>query len=210
MGETGEAKEPQAELITEATWVYTTGRFLTGTCLRLYNRLQVEGSEHLPAEGGALIVANHASFLDIPTIASTTRRHVSFVARDSLAKSRFLAWVMRESGVVLLRRGAADRRALREMGDHLKAGDLVTVFPEGTRSTDGSLGEFRPGAAFAARQSRVPIVPAAILGSFAAYPRGCRFPRPAKIRVRYGAPIASDHPEALEQARAAIAALLQD
>lgn len=193
------------------TWVYRTGRWLVATHLRLCHGLRVERAERLPREGGCLIVANHQSFLDIAAVAAATRRHVCFVARDSLARSRFLAWVMRESGAVLIRRGRADRTALRAMAGHLEAGDLVAVYPEGTRSADGSLGVFRPGALLPARTARVPIVPAGIRGSFEAFPRSARFPTPGRrIGIRFGEPIPPEAPDAMERAREAIAAMIGD
>jgi 1-acyl-sn-glycerol-3-phosphate acyltransferase len=189
------------------TWVYRLGRLLVKSELVLLHRLRVAGTEHLPA-GGALLVANHQSFLDIPVIASSTRRHVAFVARDTLSRSRFLAWVMRESGTVLIRRGTSDRAALRAMVEHLTHGDLVAVFPEGTRTRDGSLQAFKGGAFLAARMAEVPLIPAAIQGSFEALPRGAKFPRPAGVSIRYGAALDPADPAAPERAREAIAALI--
>lgn len=190
--------------------VYRFGRFVSGSFLVAWNRLRVEGREHVPSTGGVLIVGNHQSFLDIPAVAWAARRHVAFVARESLARSRFLAWLMRESGAVLVRRGVGDRSALRAMAAHLEAGDCVAVFPEGTRSRDGSLGEFRGGALFVARRAGVPILPVGIRGAVDALPRDARFPRPRRIGVRFGAPVAPDAPDALERARDAIAAMIGD
>ena len=201
------AEEP---LITTATLPYRVGRFLTGTWLRTLHRLSVEGREHLPREGGVLLVSNHQSFLDIPVVAAGARRHVCFVARDTLAESRFLAWIMRESGAVLIRRGTADRQALGEMVRHLEAGDAVCVFPEGTRSRDGSLGEFRQGALFAAKRARVPIVPVGIRGAIEALPRGKSLPSPRRIGIRFGAPIDGSRRDSMEIAREAISGMIGD
>lgn len=202
-----EARDPDA--LRGHNWVYWLGRSLVWSYLHAFHRLRVEGAEHLPAAGGALIVANHRSFLDIPAIAAATRRHVGFVARDSLARSRFLAFVMEGSGAILIRRGAADRAALRAMAAHLAAGDLVAVYPEGTRSADGSLGPFRPGALLAARMAGAPIVPAGIRGTDRALGRGARWPRLfVPVGVRFGAPIDPAGADALERARDAVAALI--
>ena len=196
-------------LVCHKTWVYRLGRFLVASHVRLFHRLKVEHGEYLPAVGGVLIVANHQSFLDIPVVAASTRRHVCFVARASLARSRLLAFVMKHSGAVLIQRGAADRSALREMARHLKAGDLVTVYPEGTRSPDGRLGTFRPGAVLAARMAGAAILPAAIRGTGEALGPGARFPSLGKrVAVRYGEPIDASLPDALERAREAIAKMI--
>ena len=83
------------------------------------------------------MAANHSSHLDIPIISVITRRHVAFVARDTLDGARWLSFVMRECRTVLIRRGTADRRAIRAMVEHLEAGDCVAIYPEGTRRAKG-------------------------------------------------------------------------
>jgi len=196
-----------AGLVAYATPAYTAGRLFVTGYLRLCHRLVVEGREHLPATGGALILANHASHLDIPAIAAAARRHVAFVARATLDQVPGLSWLMRQSGCVLVKRNSADRAALEAMIGHLERGDCVGIFPEGTRTQDGLLGPFRAGAVVAARRAGVPIVPAAILGSYEALPRGAILPRPRRIRVRFGAPLPADGEGALAAARAAIVAL---
>ena len=195
-------------VVVRAGWVYTTGRTFLQVYLGLYHRIRIEGREHLPEGGGVMLVSNHQSYLDIPVVAVATPRHVAFVARESLARSRFLDFLMRESGSVLIRRGAADRAALEGMIEHLRQGDCVAVFPEGTRTNDGRMGEFRRGGVLAARRAGVPIVPVGIRGAFEAWPRGRALPAPRKITVRFGAPIAAEDDEALERAREAIAVLI--
>jgi 1-acyl-sn-glycerol-3-phosphate acyltransferase len=198
------------ELVVRARPAYTAGRtFLVGY-LGLLHRFRAEGLAHLPATGGVLVVANHASYLDIPAIAVAAKRHVAFVARSTLDRVPGLSWLMRQSGCVLVQRNSADRAALEAMIGHLEQGDCVGIFPEGTRTTDGTLGPFRAGAIVAARRAGVPVVPAAILGSFRALPRGRLLPRPARIRVRFGAPIPARDEEALARARATIARLLAE
>lgn len=198
-------------MLVEPTWVYWLGRFLVASYLHLFHRFRVEGAERIPAQGGAMIIANHCSYLDIPVVAASTRRHVCFVARDSLARSRFLRFVMEGSRVVLIRRGAADRTALRAMAVHLSAADLVAVYPEGTRSSDGRLGEFRPGALLAARLAGVVLVPAAIRGTDVALGRHARMPRLfAPVAVRFGEAIDSALPDALERVRAAVQGMLAE
>lgn len=197
----------ERELITHRTPVYVVTRAFCWLWLKLVHRLEIHGREHVPRRGGVMIVANHASFLDIPIVSVSVSRHVCFVARESLTQSRFVAWQLAADGAVLIRRGTADRQALKDMLAHLKAEDCVAVFPEGTRSKDGKLGEFRAGALFAAKRARVPIVPAAITGAFEALPSGRSLPRPAKIRLRFGPPIDASREDAMDQARAAIEAL---
>jgi 1-acyl-sn-glycerol-3-phosphate acyltransferase len=196
-------------VVVDSRPAYLAGRtFLVGY-LGLYHRFRAEGVEHLPRTGGALIVSNHQSFLDIPVIAVAARpRHVAFVARASLAQSRFLDWLMRESGCVLIRPNTPDRAALEGMIAHLEQGDCVAVFPEGTRTPDGGLGDFRAGAVIAARRAGVPLVPAAIRGAFEAWPRSRKLPSPGRITVRFGPPLRADGEEPMEAAKAVIAGML--
>jgi len=197
-------------LITWSTPVFRMGRALTGLELLVLHRMQVQGKHHLPA-GPVLLVSNHQSFLDIPLVANASRpRHVCFVARETLADSRFIGWIMHHSGAVLIKRGGADRAALTDMVAHLRAGDSVCIFPEGTRSRDGSLGEFKAGALFAAKRARVPIVPVGIRGGTDAYPRTAVLPRLRRIGLRYGKPIDSGAKDALDQARSAIQNMIGD
>ena len=201
----------RAPLIVHSTAAYFTGRSLMVAYLRLWHRLRWEGNEHLPKSGGFLIVSNHQSFLDIPVLAVAARpRHVAFVARATLARSRFLDWLMRESGCVLIRPNTPDRAALEGMIAHLAGGDIVAVFPEGTRTSDGALGVFRAGAAVAARRAGVPIVPAAIRGAFEAWPRDRKLPRRARITVRFAAPIPPGTEDAIERAKDVIAGMVGD
>ncbi|MFT5051271.1 MAG: 1-acyl-sn-glycerol-3-phosphate acyltransferase [Chlamydiales bacterium] len=176
---------------------------------RLFYRVRVEGRENLP-EGGALLAANHESFLDIPLVSNAAGpRHVAFVARDTLANSRILDFIMLHCGAVLLRRGTSDRKALRQMADHLRAGDYVGVFPEGTRSRDGQLGTFKGGVLLAAKTTGVPVVPIGIAGSFEIWPRHRKLPGRGRLIARIGKPIDVSQPNALEHLRAAIEKLAQ-
>ncbi len=193
--------------LTRRTLVYWICHLSTLVYAKLWHRLRVEGLEHLPRTGGAVVASNHQSHLDILVYGGCIPRHVAFVARDTLADQRWLGFVMRQCGAVLVRRGMSDRKALRAMVDHLEAGDLVAIFPEGTRTRDGKLQEFKGGALLAARMARVPIVPVGIHGAFEAFPRGRVFPRPCQITVRFGAPIDSSLPDAQERLVAAVSEL---
>ncbi len=205
---TGEREGPP--LIVEAGAIYRISRRFLGAYLGLYHRLRVEGVEHLPAQGGVLLVSNHQSYLDIPAIAVAAPRHVAFVARATLARSRILAFLLRASGSVLVRPNTPDRAALEAMIAHLRAGDCVSVFPEGTRTSDGRLGRFRGGALLAARRAGALLVPLGIQGAFDAWPRDARLPAPRAITLRFGPAIPADGRDALERARAAVAELIGD
>ena len=176
---------------------------------RLLFRIRVHGRQHLPERGGMLIAANHQSYLDIPLISyGAWRRHVAYVARASLAGSRILAWTMKHCGAILIRRGERDLAAIRAMTEALQAGDLVALFPEGTRTRDGQLGPFKKGAALAARRAGVRILPCAIRGTFEAWPPQRRLPRVRRLEIEFGEPIDSGRSDAIEAVRVSIAGML--
>ncbi|MBI5364083.1 MAG: 1-acyl-sn-glycerol-3-phosphate acyltransferase [Planctomycetes bacterium] len=192
----GEHEEP---VLVDKTWVYWTCWLGAWIFTKLYHRLRIEGYANLPATGGAVLASNHQSHLDILTIAASNRRHVAFVARDTLAHWKWLAFTMRGCGAILIQRNSSDRKALRAMVQHLERGDLVVIFPEGTRTKDGELGEFKGGALLAARMAKVPIVPVGTRGAIEAWPRSRALPAPRKIAVRFGPPIDSALPDAQER-----------
>lgn len=192
---------------TDKTLVYRFLRTLSWCVLKSYNRMSVEGAQNIPAGGGVVLAANHTTHLDIPIISCVTNRHVAFVARDSLDSARWLSFVMRQCRAVLVKRGTADTRAIRAMVEHLDAGDCVAIYPEGTRSRDGRLGEIKGGALLAARMGKVPIVPVGISGGHRMMSRSMWVPRPAKITVRIGSPIDPGAPDALAQLETALRTL---
>lgn len=203
------AEVPERPPITHKTLTWRASMAALHVLYTIVWPTRVVGRERVPRSGRLVLVANHQSFLDIPLLAKgVLRRHVAFVARDSLARSRFLAFIMRHCGAILIGRGRADRAALRAMVAHLKAEDAIAIFPEGTRTPDGRLQVPKKGALVAARMAGAPILPCAIRGSHGAWPRGARFPHPHRLEVEFGAPIDSARPDALEATWAAIAEML--
>jgi 1-acyl-sn-glycerol-3-phosphate acyltransferase len=199
------ADEP---VLVRKTLVYRLCSVASWVFCKVWHRLEVRGLEHLPRTGAFVLVSNHQSHVDIPIYGGVVPRHVSFVARDTLADAAWLAFVMRQCGAILIQRDSSDRRALRAMAAHLEQGDCVAIFPEGTRTDDGSLREFKGGAVLVARMAKVPMVPAGISGANIAFPRGTSFPRPKKIRLAFGPPIDSALPDALERVESAVAQLV--
>ncbi|MGC8552217.1 MAG: lysophospholipid acyltransferase family protein, partial [Phycisphaerae bacterium] len=117
-------------------------------------------------------------------------RQIHYMARESLFRGGFWQWMLESTNAFPIRRGRADSTAIREALNRLERGFLVNVFPEATRSADGTIGPIASGVAIIVRRSRVPVVPVVIDGAFEAWPRGQTFPyffRP--IKLIYGEPI---------------------
>ncbi len=150
---------------------------------------QVRGVEYVPDEGGALIAANHLSHLDPPVVGSAIPRRTYYFAAAYLFKNPIFGFIIRRCYAFPVRRGAADRAALKAAIELLELGELLTMFPEGTRSRTGELGEFDLGAALAASRAHVPIVPCAISGTELALPRDAKSIKRTKIAVSFAKPV---------------------
>ena len=145
----------------------------------------------LPA-GGVVIASNHQSYLDPVLLGAGTSRHLSFMARDTLFTNPLFGPLIRAVHAFPVRRDGVGKEGLKEAVRRLKAGEAVVIFPEGTRSLDGEVGEIREGAGLLARLASVPVVPAAVEGTFNVWPKGRAYPLPAPIRVAYGKAIPSE------------------
>ncbi len=156
-------------------------------------KVRVEGMKELPA-GGAVLVVNHQSLVDIPLLLSAFPRPVKFLAKRELGEIPLFGKAMAAAGNLFIDRD--DPRdavhMLRDAGERLRAGQLLVVFPEGTRSGDGRVGEFKPGAFFLAQRSGAPVVPVYIDGGRRALPKGALWFRPAELSVRVLAPLSPE------------------
>jgi 1-acyl-sn-glycerol-3-phosphate acyltransferase len=155
-------------------------------------KLRVEGIGNLPP-GGAVLVANHQSVVDIPMLLAAFPRPVRFLAKRELGEIPLFGKAMAAAGNLFIDRDDPRDavRMLREAGAGLRDGWLMVVFPEGTRSGDGSIGEFRPGAFYIARKSGAPVVPVYIDGGNRAIPKGGFRVRPAGLLVRVLPPLSA-------------------
>jgi 1-acyl-sn-glycerol-3-phosphate acyltransferase len=169
-------------------WVWRSIQFVLQNAFAFWFQYRARGIEKLPA-GGALFLINHQSFLDPLLVGVGLRRPVSYLARDSLFRVPIIGWVLRKTYVLPICRESAGTESLRLSINRCRQGYYVGVFPEGTRTRTGEVGDFKPGFVAIARRSGVPVIPVGIAGAFEAYPRGVRIPRPSRIRVVFGDPI---------------------
>ena len=139
--------------------------------------------------GSFILASNHLSNLD-PFILGTSRwRHFSFVAKDSLFKNRFLAFIFREFGAIPIKRDTSDFRAIREVLRRVKKGHPLVVFPEGTRGAGDRTKKIQAGVGLIALKAGVPVVPAFIEGSNKVLPPGGRWFRRHPVTIVFGEPI---------------------
>jgi 1-acyl-sn-glycerol-3-phosphate acyltransferase len=174
---------------------YRLGRNLLVSFCVLWLRLRVKGKEKVPKEGPFILAPVHRSNLDTPIVASVTRRPLRYMGKDSLWKAnRVFAWLLSALGGFPVTRGSADRDALRRCQHILEAGQILVLFPEGTRKFGPRVEELYDGPAFLACKTGVPIVPVGIGGSEKAQQKGKKFIRPVRVRVIVGDPLLPPEP----------------
>ncbi len=179
------------------SWFFHPGAGLIGGAARLLWGLRVEGVERVPRSRPFILVSNHCSNLDPPFIGWATGHQVGrvihFMAKIEMRSWFFIGWLATQSGTYFVRRGEGDRNAQRFSLDTLAAGRPIAIFPEGTRSRNGHLTAFKPGAALLAIRSGAPVLPVAISGSHRLFPDGSRIPHATRLTVRVGVPFSLPH-----------------
>ena len=154
-----------------------------------YFRWRVFNPERVPLTGGVILASNHASFLDPPLVGSGLRRDINYLARESLFRFPGIGALLRSWNAVPVDRDGGGARGLKAILDRLLAGGAIILFPEGTRSPDGKLQAARSGIGLTVIKSTAPVVPVRVFGTFEAYGRDVKFPRPYRVMVKYGRPM---------------------
>ena len=159
-------------------------------------RLRYTGRENVPSEGGVLAVCNHQSHFDPPLVGAGCPRRMNYIARDTLFWLGPFRWFITSLDAIPIDRDGIRLAGIKETLRRLKRGEMVLIFPEGTRSRDGDVGTFRPGFSTLAVRGRAAILPVAIEGAFQAWPRWQKLPRLGTIHIHYGTPM---FPEEIQQ-----------
>ena len=156
---------------------------------QLFFRPQVRGRENIPLTGPVLVAPIHRSNLDFAFTLFISPRKVFFMAKDSLFNVPILGSALISLGAFPVKRGTADREAMRSAEEVLTEGHALILFPEGTRKYGHHVEPLHDGAMFIAARTNATVVPVGIAGTDRALPDGAKFPRPVKVRVVVGAPI---------------------
>jgi 1-acyl-sn-glycerol-3-phosphate acyltransferase len=154
-----------------------------------YFRWRVCDPENVPLNGPVILASNHQSFLDPPLVGSGLPRPVNYLARESLFRFPILGAILRSWNAVPVDRDGGGASGLRAILDRLLAGGAILLFPEGTRTKNGELQPARAGIGLTVIKSNAPVVPVRVFGTFEAFSRKHKFPRPRPIIVKYGRPI---------------------
>jgi 1-acyl-sn-glycerol-3-phosphate acyltransferase len=159
------------------------------TLFKYYFGWRVYNPERVPLEGGVILASNHASFLDPPLVGSGIKRSINYLARENLFRFPVMGWVLRHWQVVPVDREGGGAAGLRAILERLLAGGAIILFPEGTRTRDGGLQPARSGIGLTVIKSVAPVVPVRVFGTYEAYGRHMRLPRPRRVAVKYGRPM---------------------
>lgn len=174
--------------------LYTIGHILFWIIFKVFFFLQCKGLENIPKKGSCLLASNHVSFFDPPAIGTViVKRKIYFIARASLFKFPIVGLILKLVHSIPIELKGNWEETLKIALKFLKDDKAILVFPEGTRSPDGKLKRGKSGIGFLAYNSRVPVIPVYIKGSFNAFPKGAKIIKPfKKILIRFGEQINLD------------------
>lgn len=186
---------PVAHVDTVVPGARSVVRAVLRPLLRAWLRLRIEHEHHVPATGPVLIASTHASHADSIALGAALARPVYFLGDVRLTRWPLLGPLLPKLGMVPLRRGEGDADALGVILTLLERGEAVVVYPEGSRSRDGRVYRPRSGLARVASVAGVPIVPAAVAGTYAVWPTGRRpRARGGRVTIRFGPALTPPEP----------------
>jgi 1-acyl-sn-glycerol-3-phosphate acyltransferase len=175
-------REPLASLLLYHLFKWS----VVSPMLHLYFRGRIYGAEQVPRRGPLVVVSNHASDFDPPILSNCVGRPVSFMAKEELFRVPGLSQAIRLYGAYPVKRGAADRSAIRAALHQLDQGWAVGVFLQGTRTPDARIPSPKLGAALIAAHAQVPLLPVSLWGTQAILQKKSPIPRPVPVTVRIG------------------------
>ncbi len=168
---------------------YSILRGLAIAVFKIFFAIKIEGKENIPNRGGAILASNHLSYLDPIILGIFVPRRVNFMAKEELFENFLFRRIIVKLGAFPIRREGIDGATYRKILKLLHKREVVVLFPEGTRSIDGTIGQLHTGIARIALKADVPLIPIIIWGTEKALPRGKKLLRLSKIRARAGKPL---------------------
>lgn len=186
-----------AEIIVKDTPIRRAWRrfaqFVVVSLAHLLYRVEAEGAENIPADGPLLVVSNHQSYIDPIFCQDRAARRFLFVARENLYRGFFGA-LLRSLYTIPIKQGQGDLAAMKAIIKVIEQGNVVCLYPEGSRTLDGKLDEIKPGISLISRRSGAPVLPMTIEGAHEAWARSEKRPRFWQpVRVKYGKPVSAEH-----------------
>jgi 1-acyl-sn-glycerol-3-phosphate acyltransferase len=172
--------------------IYFLGWVFFRMVFAVYFRWRVFHPERVPPEGPVILAANHASALDPPLVGAGVKRGVHMLARDTLFRFPVFGWLLRKWEAVPVDREGGGAAGLRAILHSLEEGKAILLFPEGTRTRDGKLQPARSGVGLIVVKSGAPVVPVRVFGTYEAYGRHMKIPRPHRVAIKYGEPLRFD------------------
>lgn len=174
----------------DAMWLWKAAWTFGWTVYPLFFHYRIEGEQNLPDCGGVVLASNHNYGIDFILLGGTARRQVYFMAKaESFRVNPLLSWFLRGTGVFPVERAKQDIGALRKAVSIVREGNILGMFPEGTRSRDGQLQLGKTGTARIAIAADAPVVPAAVIGSPQIFKNWWKPVRRPEVVVRYGPPL---------------------
>lgn len=196
---------------------YVLKYVLLGPLLRLFFRPRIEGLEHVPDSGAAIVAGNHLSFSDHFVMPAILKRRITFLAKAEYftgpgVKGRLTAAFFHSAGQIPVDRSGkeAGQAAIREGLGVLSKDELLGIYPEGTRSHDGRLYKGKVGVAAMALKAKVPVIPCAMIGTFEAQPPGQKVPSFRQIGIRFGEPLDFSRYDGMENEKAILRAVTDE
>jgi 1-acyl-sn-glycerol-3-phosphate acyltransferase len=183
---------PVAWNFSNMNFIYFLGWCFFRTIYATYFHWRVFNAERVPLHGPVILAANHASFIDPPLVGSGIKRGINYLARDTLFRYPGIGWLLRKWNSVPVDRDGGGAAGLKAILDRLLAGGAIILFPEGTRTRDGKLQPARSGIGLTVIKSTATVVPVRVFGTYEAYGRHMKIPKPHRVMVKYGRPMNFD------------------
>ena len=171
------------------TFAYRLGWLFFRTMFATYFRWRIYNRERVPLTGPVILVSNHVSYLDPPLVGSPLHRQISYLARASLFRFPVFGAIIRSWHAIPVDREGGTGSGLRVILERLHGGAAIILFPEGTRSPDGTLQKAHSGIGLIVIKSDAPVVPVRVFGTYEAWGRKQKIPLPHRVTVKYGRPM---------------------